>query len=211
MQMVTTMQKKHSHKNGCVLFVVHIYSDQGKDVEDVEVLKRYPVLKHFQDVFQEQISELLPHREVQFSIELMSVATLASKEPYRMSTTELVELKLQVKEMLEKGYIRPSLSPWDALILCLKKKDGNLRLCIDYWQLNKVLIKNMYPLLRIDDLFDQLKGQIVLLKVDLRSTQHQVCIKQEEIYKTIFQTRFEHYELFQLLMVYLILQVPSSI
>ena len=89
-----------------------------------------------------------------------------------MSTRELVELKLQLKEMLDKGYIRPSVSPWGALVLFVKKKDGTLRLCIDYVQLNKVTIKNMYMLPRIDDLFDQLKVVVVFSKIDLRSGYH---------------------------------------
>ena len=89
-----------------------------------------------------------------------------------MSTPELVELKLQLKEMFDKGYIRPSVSPWGALVLFVKKKDGTLRLCIDYMQLNKVNIKNMYLLLRIDYLFDQLKGEIVFSEIDLRLGYH---------------------------------------
>jgi len=107
----------------------------------------------FQDVFPIEISELPPHREVDFSIELVTEAAPTSKAPYRMSTPELVELKLQLKEMLYKGYIRPSVSPWGTPVLFLKK-DGTLRLCIDYRQLNKVTIKNKYPLARINDLFD---------------------------------------------------------
>ena len=98
-----------------------------------------------------------------------------------MSTPNLVELKLQFKEMSDKGYIRPNVSPWDAPILFVKKKDGTLRLCIDYRQLNKEIIKNMYPLPRIHDLFDQWKGAEVLSKIDTRSRYHQVCIKEEDI------------------------------
>jgi len=115
---------------------------------------------------------LPPHREVAFSIELVSGEALASKEPYKMSTPELVELELQLKEILEKGYIRPSVSPWGASVLFVRKKGGNLRLCIDYRQLNKVTIKNRYPLLMIYDLFDQLKGATVFSNIDLRSRYH---------------------------------------
>jgi hypothetical protein len=89
-----------------------------------------------------------------------------------MSTPELVELKLQLKEMMDKGYIRPSMSPWGAPVLFVKKKDGTLRLCIDYRQLNKVTIKNKYPLPRIDDLFYQLGGASIFSKIDLRSGYH---------------------------------------
>ena len=91
---------------------------------------------------------------------------------------------------MDKGYVRPSVSPWGALVLFVKKKDGTLRLCIDYRQLNKVTIKNMYPLLRIDDLFDQLKGAAMFSKIGLRSGYHQVCIKEEDIYKTTFRTKY---------------------
>lgn len=102
-----------------------------------------------------------PQREVDFSIELVPRATPTSKAPYWMSTPELVELKLQLKEMLDKGYIRPSVSPWGALVLFMEKKDETLVICIDYRQLNKVTVKNQYPLPRINDLFDQLRGAMV--------------------------------------------------
>jgi hypothetical protein len=117
-----------------------------------------------------------------------------SKTPYRMSTPELVELKLQLKETMNKGYIQPNVSPWGAPVLFLKKKDGTLRLCRDYRQLNKVTIKNKYPLPRIDDLFYQLGGVSIFSKIDLRSGYHQVRIKGEEIHKTAFWTRYGHYE-----------------
>jgi hypothetical protein len=117
-----------------------------------------------------------------------------SRTPYRMSTPELVELKLQLKEMWEKGYIQPSVSPWGATTLFVKNKDGTLRLCIDYRQLNKMTIKNKYPLPRIDDLFDQLRGATIFSKIDLRFGYHQVRIKDEDIHKTTFRTRYGHYE-----------------
>ena len=107
-----------------------------------------------------------------FSIQLVPGIAPTSKAPYRMNTQELVELKLQLKEMLDKGYIRPSVSPWGAPLLLIKKKDCTLRLCIDYRQLNKVMIKNRYPLPKIDDLFDQLKGESLFSKIDLRSGYH---------------------------------------
>ena len=109
---------------------------------------------------------------MEFSIELVQGVAPTSKAPYRMSTLELVELKLQLKEMLDKGYIRASVSPWGAPVLFLKKKDGTLKLCIDYRKLNKVTIKNRYLLLRIDDLFNQLKGAVVFSKIDMRSRYH---------------------------------------
>ena len=106
-----------------------------------------------------------------------------------MAPSELKELKVQLQELLEKDFIRPSFSPWGAPVLFVKKKDGTLRLCIDYRELNKVTIKNKYPLPRIDDLFDQLQGASVFSKIDLRSGYHQLKIKKEDIHKTAFRTR----------------------
>ena len=107
---------------------------------------------------------------------------------------ELAELKVQLQELLDKGFIRPSNSPWGAPVLFVKKKDGTLRLCIDYRQLNKVTVKNRYSLPQIDDLFDQLKGARVFSKIDLRSGYHQLRIKEQDIQKTAFRTRYGHYE-----------------
>jgi hypothetical protein len=117
-----------------------------------------------------------------------------SRTPYTMSTPKLVELKLQLKEMWDKGYIQPSVSPWGAPTLFVKKKYGTLILCIDYRQLNKMTIKNKYPLSRNDDLFDQLRGATIFSKIDLRSGYHQVRIKDEDIHNKTFRTRYGHYE-----------------
>eukprot|EP00253_Pinus_taeda_P034975 PITA_34975 len=103
-------------------------------------------------------------------------------------------MKLQLKEMIDKEYIKSSVSSWSALVLFVKKKDGTLKLCIDYMHLSKGIIKSMYPLSKIDDLFDQLKGKEMFSKFDLRSGYHQVRIKEDDIYKTSFQTKYEHYE-----------------
>jgi len=111
-----------------------------------------------------------------------------------MAPQEMEELKAQLAELLEKGFIRPSVSPWGALVLFVKKKDGSLRLCIDYRELNRVTVKNKYPLPRIDDLFDQLRGAGVFSKIDLRSGYHQVRVAKQDISKTAFQTRYGHYE-----------------
>jgi hypothetical protein len=101
---------------------------------------------------------------------------------------------MHLEELLKKGYIRPSVSPWGAPVLFVKKKDGNLRLCIDFRKLNKYTIKNKYHLPRIDDLFDQLRGAKIFSKIDLRPRYHQVRIKEEDIHKTTFRTRYGHYE-----------------
>jgi hypothetical protein len=137
-------------------------------------LEYHPTLREYRDVFPEEIPGLPPIRDIDFSIEFAPGVVPVSRTPYRMNMPELVELKLQLKEMMDKGYIRPSVSPWGAPVLFVKKKDGTLRLCIDYIQLNKVTIKNKYPLPRIDDIFDQLGGASIFSKIDLRSGYHQV-------------------------------------
>ncbi|GAU33554.1 hypothetical protein TSUD_143470, partial [Trifolium subterraneum] len=157
-------------------------------------LEEIPVVSGFSDVFPEDISDLPPEREVEFSIDLVPGTSLISMAPYRMSASELNELKKQLEELLEKKFIRPSVSPWGAPVLLVKKKEGSMRLCIDYRQLNKETIKNKYPLPRIDDLMDQLVGACVFSKIDLRSGYHQIRVKMEDVPKTAFRTRYGHYE-----------------
>ncbi|KAG8498960.1 hypothetical protein CXB51_005304 [Gossypium anomalum] len=111
-----------------------------------------------------------------------------------MAPKELVELKAQIQALLDRGFIRPSVSPWGAPVLFVKKKDGTMRMCIDYRQLNKLTIKNKYPLPRINDLFDQLRGASVFSKIDLRSGYHQLRDKEADIHKTTFRVRYSHYE-----------------
>ena len=129
-----------------------------------------------------------------FAINLAPGIAPISKIPYRMSLVELKELKTRLHELLDKGFIRPSFSQWGALVLFVKKKDGTMRLYIDYRKLNKVTVKNKYPLPHIDDFFDQLQGASVFLKIDLRSRYHQLRIKKEDIPKTAFRTCYRHYE-----------------
>nr|GFA66114.1 retrotransposon protein, putative, Ty3-gypsy subclass [Tanacetum cinerariifolium] len=126
--------------------------------------------------------------------DLVLGATPVARAPYRLAPSELKELSEQLKELSEKGFIRPSSSPWGDLVLFVKKKDGSFRMCIDYRELNKLTIKNKYPLPRIDDLFDQLQGSSVYSKIDLRSGYHQLCIREEDIPITTFRTRYGHYE-----------------
>eukprot|EP00253_Pinus_taeda_P009990 PITA_09990 len=130
-------------------------------------LNSIPIIQEFTDVFPEEIPGLPPRRNIDFTIELIPGAAPVSRAPYRTSTPELTELKMQLQELLDKEYIRPSVSPWGAPVLFVKKKDGTLRMCIDYRQLNKLTIKNKYPLPRIDELFDQVKGATVFSKIDL--------------------------------------------
>ena len=117
-----------------------------------------------------------------------------AKAPYRLAPPEMQELSSQLQELLGKGFIRPSSSPWGAVILFVKKKDGSHRMCIDYRELNKLTVKNRYPLPRIDDLFDQLQGASWFSKIDLRSGYHQMRVREEDIQKTAFRTRYGHYE-----------------
>ena len=133
-------------------------------------------------------------REIDFAIELLPGTVHISQAPYRMAPAELKELKTQLQELVDKGFIRPSMSPWGALVLFVKKKDGTMRLCVDYRKLNKATVKNKYPLPRIDDLFDQLRGASVFSKIDLRSGYHQLQIREGDIAKTAFRSRYGHYE-----------------
>ena len=117
-----------------------------------------------------------------------------SRAPYRMTPTELKGLKSQLQELMDKGFIRPCVLTWGAPVLFVKKKDDTLRMYIDYRQINKVTVKNRYPLLRIEDLFDQLKGVGVFSKIDLRSGYYQLRVKDVDVPKTAFRTRYGHYE-----------------
>ncbi|KAL0536730.1 hypothetical protein IC582_025690 [Cucumis melo] len=165
------------------------------DTREVDVsLSSEPVVRDYPDVFPEELPGLPPHREVEFSIELEPGTVPISRAPYRMVPAKLKELKVQLQELLDKGFIRPSVSPWGAPVLFVKKKDGSMRLCIDYGELNKVTVKNRYPLPRIDNLFDQLEGAIVFSKIDLRSGYHQLRIKDGDVPKTAFRSRYGHYE-----------------
>ncbi|XP_074369633.1 uncharacterized protein LOC141711091 [Apium graveolens] len=150
--------------------------------------------KRFQQGLKPWIRGKIDYREIEFAIDLEPGTEPVSKAPYRMAPVEMKELARQLQELLEKGVIRPSVSPWGAPVLFVKKKDGSMRLCIDYRELNKLTIKNKYPLPRIDDLFDQLKGAKYFSKIDLRSGYHQLKIKPEDIPKTAFRTRYGHYE-----------------
>jgi hypothetical protein len=148
----------------------------------------------FSDVFLEDLPGMPPDRDVEFIIELQPSTTPISKRPYKMTPKELAVLKVQLNELLDKGYICPGSSPWGCPALFVKKKDQSLRLCVDYRPLNNVTIQNKYPLPRIDILFDQLAGAKVFSKVDLRSGYHQIKICLEDVPKTAFSTRYGLYE-----------------
>lgn len=157
-------------------------------LEDVPVVREYP------DVFPEELPGMPPDRDIEFVINLVPGTAPISKRPYWMPADELAEMKKQIEDLLEKGFVRPSSLPWGAPVLFVKKKDGSMRMCIDYRSLNEVTIKNKYPLPRIDDLFDQMKGARVFSKIDLRSGYHQLKICPKDVPKTAFSTRYGHYE-----------------
>jgi hypothetical protein len=157
-------------------------------LEDIRVVQDFP------DVFPEELLGMPLDRDIEFLIELLPRTPPISKRPYRMPVNELVELKKQIAELQAKGFIQPSSSPWGAPVLFVEKKDGTQRMCVDYRSLNEVTIKNKYPLSRIEDLFDQMKGASVFSKIDLRSGYHQLKIWESDIPKTAFRTRYGLYE-----------------
>jgi hypothetical protein len=157
-------------------------------------VKKIRVVCEYVDVFPDELPGMPPDRDIEFAIELQPGTTPISKRPYRMPPTELAELKKQLQDLLDKGFIRPSTSPWGSPALFVKKKDESLRLCIDYRPLNAVTINNKYPLPRIDVLFDQLVGAKVFSKIDLRSGYHQIKIRASDIPKTAFSTRYGLHE-----------------
>jgi hypothetical protein len=157
-------------------------------------VERIPVVCEYLDVFLDELPGMPPDRDIEFAIELQPGTAPISKRPYRMPPAELAELKKQLQELLDKGFIRPSTLPWGCPALFVKKKDESLRLCVDYRPLNAVTIKNKYPSPRIDVLFDQLVGSKVFSKIDLLSDYHQIKIRADDIPKTAFSTRYGLYE-----------------
>ena len=188
--LINAMTASKMLRKGCQGYLAFVVDrrQEGTRLEDI------PIVKEFPDVFPDDISGLPLDREVEFTIDLIPGTEPISIPPYRMSPEELRELKAQLEELLSKGFILPSISPWGAPVLFMKKKDGSLQLCIDYRQLNKVTIGNQYPLPRIDELFDQLQGSRVYSKIDLRSGYHQLRVQESDVSKTAFRARYSHYE-----------------
>nr|GEZ41751.1 putative reverse transcriptase domain-containing protein [Tanacetum cinerariifolium] len=151
-------------------------------------------LEEIPDIFPENLPGLPPVCQVEFQINLIPGAALVARTPYRLAPSDMRELSNRLQELTNRGFIRPSTSPWGAPVLFLKNKDGSFRMCIDYRELNKLTTKNHYPLPKIDDLFDQLQGSSVYSKIDLRSGYHQLRVRDEDILKTAFRTRYRHYE-----------------
>ncbi|GJQ91891.1 putative reverse transcriptase domain-containing protein [Tanacetum coccineum] len=174
-------QEKDSGSLAC------IKADEKK-LDDIRVVRDFP------EVCPDNLLGLPPVREIEFHIDLNPEASPVVRSPYRLAPSEMLDLSNQLKELQEKGFIRPSHSPWGAPVLFVKKKDGAMRMCIDYKELNKLTIKNRYPLPIIDDLFDQLQGACCFSKIDLHSGYHQLRVQEEDIPKTAFRTRYGHFE-----------------
>nr|GEV83594.1 putative reverse transcriptase domain-containing protein [Tanacetum cinerariifolium] len=161
---------------------------------DEKRLEDIPVVKEFLEIFPEDLPSLPLIRQIEFQINLILRAAPVARALNRLAPSEMQELSDQLQELEDRGFIRPSTSPWGALVLFVKKKDGSFRMCIDYRESNKLTIKNCYPLPMIDDLFNQLQGSSVYSKINLSSGYHQLRVKDEDIPKTAFRTRYEHYE-----------------
>ncbi|KAI3514654.1 hypothetical protein L1887_13250 [Cichorium endivia] len=187
---INVMKARRCLRKGCQSYLAYVVDTvkEKKTLGDIEVVRDYP------EVFPDDLPGLPPDRQVEFRIDLVPGTAPLAKAPYRLAPAELKELMTQLQELLDKGFIRPSSSPWGAPILFVKKKDGSMRMCIDYRDLNKVTIKNRYPLPRIDDLFDQLQGAGHFSKIDLRSGYHQLKVRDEDVEKTAFRTRYGHFE-----------------
>ncbi|GJX58901.1 putative reverse transcriptase domain-containing protein [Tanacetum coccineum] len=189
-KLCSMMKAKKYLSHGCQAFIAHVV-DTSFEKQSVKYI---PVVNEFPNVFPEDLLGIPLERQVEFRIDLIPGATPIAKTPYRLAPSEMKELMSQLQELLDKGFIRPSSSPWGAPILFVKKKDGSMRMCIVYRELNKVTVKNVYPLPRIDDLFDKLQGARWFSKIDLRSGYHQLKVREEDIPKTAFRTRYGHYE-----------------
>ena len=190
-EFLTTKQLKQLMHDGIPMFSLMT----SLSIENQAVIDKLQVVCEFSEVFPYEIPDVPPEREVEFSIDLIPCTKPVSMVPYRMSASELAALKKQLEDLLDKKFVRTSVSPCGAPMLLVKKKDGSMRLCIDYRQLKKVTIKNSYPLSRIDDLMDQLVGARMFSKIDLRSGYHQIKVEEWKVHITSYLFFFmEFYE-----------------
>nr|GEW17989.1 putative reverse transcriptase domain-containing protein [Tanacetum cinerariifolium] len=173
---------------GCDVFLAHVTTKEAEDKSKEKRLEDVLIVRDFPKVFPEDLSSILPTRQVEFQIDLVPGAAPVARMPYWLAPSEMKELANQLQEHSDKGFIRPSSSPWGAPVLFVKKKDRSFWMCIDYRELNKLTVKNRYPLLSIDDLFDQFQGSSVYSKIDLRSGYHQLRVREKDIPKAAFRT-----------------------
>ena len=181
---ISAMQTMRLRRKGCETFLALILDSKRGQVN----VKKIPIVREFLDVFPKELPGIPLEMEMDLSIEIVPGTNPMSRAPYRMAPTGLKELKSQLQELMDKGFIRPSVSPWSAPVLFMKKKDVTLRMCIDYRKINKVTVKNRYPLPRIEDFFYQLKGDGLFSKIDLRSEYYQLRVKDVDVPKTAFRT-----------------------
>ncbi|GJV17227.1 putative reverse transcriptase domain-containing protein, partial [Tanacetum coccineum] len=193
LEVISSIKTQKYIDQGCQVFFIKIMKEEKNEISERRI-EDVPVVRDFPEEFLEDLPGLPPTRQVEFHIELIPGAAPVARTLYRLAPAEMKELGEQLKELSDKGFIRPSSSPWGAPILFVKKKDGSFRMCIDYHELNKLTVKNCYPLSRIDDLFDQLQGSNIYSKIDLRSGYHQLRVREEDIPKTTFRMRNGHYE-----------------
>lgn len=193
---LSAMQFKRSlTKEQAYLCIVKMTDPNDSNSSPAISLDVQEILSKYQDVFPEELpKELPPSRSVDHKIELLPGSTPPSRPTYQLSLAEMDELKRQINDLLSRGFIQPSKSPYGAPVLFVKKKEGDLRMCVDYRALNKQTIKNTYPLPRIDELLDRLKDAKVFSKIDLRSGYHQIRIHESDVPKTAFRTRYGLYE-----------------
>ncbi|GJW40131.1 putative reverse transcriptase domain-containing protein [Tanacetum coccineum] len=176
---ISCLKAQEYMAKGCQIFLAQISAKKEEDKSEGKKLKDVPIVRDFPEVFPEDLLGLPPVRLVAFQIDLIPGAAPVARAPYRLAPSEMKELSEQLQELSDKDFIRPSSSPWGAPVLFIKKKDGSFRMCIDYRELNKLTVKNRYPLSRIDDLFDQLQGSSIYSKIDLRSGYHQLRDEKE--------------------------------
>ncbi|KAI3815268.1 hypothetical protein L1987_14930 [Smallanthus sonchifolius] len=188
-EIISIAKAKKQLINGDSIFLLHTLNTKPEgQIADIPVVCEHP------DVFLKELPGLPHDRQIEIRIELIPGAKPIARSPYRLAPSELKELMKQIQELLDKGFIRPSTSPRGALVLFVTKKHGSMRMCIDYRELNKLTVKNRYPLHRIDDMFDQLQGSKYFSKINLRSGYHQLKVQEEDVPKTAFRTRYGHHE-----------------
>ncbi|KAA3469727.1 DNA/RNA polymerases superfamily protein [Gossypium australe] len=187
---ISSMSAQRYVRKGCDAYLAYVLDTELSEMK----IESVPVVCEYPDVFLEELPGLPPVREVEFAIELVLGTSPISIAPYRMAPIELKELKAQLQDLTNRGFAQPSFLPWGVPVLFVKKKDETMRMCIDYRQLNKVMIKNKYPLPRINDLFAQLNRATIFSKIDLRSSYYQLRVKDLDVSKTAFRMRYRHYE-----------------